>query len=234
MNYLSPSVLERIAASYVLGTLSPRARRRFNKVLPLSPQAQRAVALWQEMLAPLHASIVPVAPPASVWRAIDRRVRPPVRASAPFWRRWLQPVLALALGAVLAVGTVQQRPGLVDLQEIPAELAPSYVGILSDAAGAPVLATSALRYSRNLNVKVLRPLVVPEGKVALLWALPDGAAPVLIGQVPGTGKAVIVLPALADLAFAKISKLGVSLEASATVSHPQAGFALTGSCAKIW
>ena len=77
MKYRNESLREALAAEYALGTLQGRARRRFERALKDDPGLRRRVADWQARLDPLNDRVPPVAPPARVWRAIQRRVRPP-------------------------------------------------------------------------------------------------------------------------------------------------------------
>ena len=241
MNYDHPQLLDKLAASYVLGTMSAGARKRFSRVLVDSMAAQRAVAEWQTRLAPLSQSIAPVSPPDRLWRAIAARTRP--AHAAPGWlakiagnyAAWLKPALAFSLGVVLAVGVVHQMPQTINMQARSNVLAASYVGLLTDAAGTPVLAASSLRHGKVLSVKVLRPLDIPAGRVAQLWALPTGGAPIPVGVIPSGEKATqLRLAAPAEDIFAKVPKLAVSYEPAPMAKAPSGDFVLSGHCIKLW
>lgn len=240
MNYERAPLLDKLAGAYVLGTMSARARRRFSAVLAQSLPAQRAVAQWNDHLAPLGRAVAPVAPRAQVWQQIAQRTQAPVPA-----RTWLQrlpwhwldsfkPALAFSLGVVLAVGVVQQAPQTLGLAPVSARLAPAYVGVLSNAQGDAVLGVTSPRRAPLVTVKVLKPLAVPAGQVAVLWALADGRAPLRVGAVPASGKADIALAAPADTVFTGVSRLAVSVESSASVAAPSGPFVASGHCAKLW
>ncbi len=96
MDYSRPSMCERLAAEYVLGTLRGPARRRFASLLPAHPRLRTAVRKWEATLMPLTAAIPPEQPPALVWQRIEARIRTaaPPSSRLAFWR-------ALALIATL-------------------------------------------------------------------------------------------------------------------------------------
>src|SRR5512147_3163373 len=102
-----------LAAEYVLGTLEGRPRRQFERQLERDPALRREVARWQERLAPLTGAAPAVAPPARVWRNIQRRIAPGTSGtrglarlweSAEFWRgaAFASSLAALVLAAYLA------------------------------------------------------------------------------------------------------------------------------------
>ena len=76
MDYARPILADALAAQYVAGTLRGRARRRFETLLPSHPALQTAVHDWQQRLMPLTTVLLPQAPPARVWQAIERRLWP--------------------------------------------------------------------------------------------------------------------------------------------------------------
>src|SRR6185295_20261145 len=94
----------------------------------------------------------------------------------------------------------------------------SYVGILLDAQGQALVLASSRRHGQVLTIKWLRPVALPPGQVARLWALPkDGSAPVSIGVLPpppasGTGSGTVALAAPSEALFFKVDRLVVSLE----------------------
>jgi len=193
MNYSDPDLLARLAADYVLGTMPPRSRRRFEKIALDSPAARRALRVAEEQLLPFAAQLPPRQPPDRVWRAIESRVQPAARtspaatasarAAGGWWQNlvfWRSGAL-VALGLFLALGVTQFGPRW--WQAAPATtagmggLAQSYVAVLSDTSQAPAFLISAQRYQRDVHIKVLRPQDLPPGKVLRLWALPAGGEP---------------------------------------------------------
>ena len=238
MNYDHPRLLEKLAAEYVLGTMSARVRRRFAQILLESLPAQRAVAEWTTRLEPLSRSIPLVSPPSQVWRAIDRRTRPAAAGWSDKIRMsfsdWMKPALGFCFGIVMTVGLIQQAPQLFGLESHSDTLAASYVGLLTDATGTPVVAASSLRRGTVLSIKLLKPLAIPGGQVAQLWALPRDGAPIPVGVIPASGKTEIRLGAPAEKIFAKVPTLAVSFETTASAKAPSGDFVLSGHCIKIW
>jgi anti-sigma-K factor RskA len=250
MNYLMPERLDRLAREYALGTLAGRARRRFERVLAASGAATMAVRVWQHRLAVLEGASIPLAPPVGNWPAIERRLfAPAVATGAPIAARrgargsrgWLSGVLpawtvgAALLGALACALALRIVPGLSDFGSGGAVLPASYVGLLQDDAGRPMLVVSSLRQGRVATLKLLQPMAVPAGRVAELWALPQDGRPFLVGTLPARGSAGVPLPATSEQLFAHVSDLGVSLEpAGAAPAAPTAPFVLTGHCIKVW
>ncbi|MBI5276610.1 MAG: anti-sigma factor [Burkholderiales bacterium] len=119
-----PDLLDRIAASYALGTLRGGARRRFEAVARQSPTVRTAAMLWQERLVSLMELQPSQAPDPNVWKRIENVLaaeRQPQAPPAPRRRWW--PVLALggALATVVAVSVAVKLAGDVDQRD--AELA---------------------------------------------------------------------------------------------------------------
>lgn len=243
MNYLRPERLDALARDYAVGLMAGAARRRFETLLQQAPAAQAAVLAWQARLAPLAATVPPLQPSAQVWETLQRRLLPPPTAQPSRWS-WLATLLsgrvlggALA-GVLLATVVLRQQPAWLGLEPAQETLPASYVGLLLDRDGKPALLASSRRHGRVLSVKMLQPLVVPAGQQALLWALPkDGGPAFLVGALPAPGKlgsSNINLSDSAEKLFFGVTRLGVSLEASADVAHPSGDFVLSGHCSKLW
>lgn len=240
MNYDRPELLDRLAAEYVLGTLSVRARRRFQAIQRSLPRAGEAVAAWERRLHPLASSVPPVTPTAATWQAIERRIGgEPRPARAPRWPAWLAPLLGVGLGVVATLAVVQLRPDLlVPIDRLVQErgvLPASYVGLLTDSSGAPVLAASSTRHGRTLSLKILRRIEVPAGKVLQLWALPSDGDPFPLALVPAEGKASRLLADTSEKLLSNVPRLVASLEdAPAGPGTRPTEVVLSGNCVKLW
>jgi anti-sigma-K factor RskA len=239
MNYDNAELLDRLAAEYVFGSMTPLARRRFQRLRRQLPAADAAALAWERRLMPLSSVVPSSLPSPGVWDAIERRTGSARSAPARGWRAWLQPALGLAFGVLATIGFVKLYPdALVPIDSIVQSrdtLPQSYVGLLTDAQSNPVLLLSSMRHGRVLSVKRLRPFAPPAGRVAVLWALPQNGAPFVVGVVPPGDHATLPLADESEKLFFTVPRLAVSFEAA----PPAAGatpseFVLSGHCVKLW
>jgi anti-sigma-K factor RskA len=242
MNLLHPERLERLAREYVLGTLTGRARRRFERLLAEAPLAARVVARWEQRFDVLAAGVPPLQPRDRVWQGLQQRLFEPQRAapSAGLWAR-LQTLLAPRLwggvlaGVLMATVVLRLQPQWLGLETRGEALPQSYVGLLVNEAGQATLLASSRRHGRTLTVKLLQPLQVPDGQVARLWALPRDGAPFLVGLVPARGTATIALTDSAEKLFFTVARLGVTIDSvAAGATAPATPFVASGHCVKLW
>lgn len=249
MNYLQPERLDRLAREYVLGTLTGRARCRFERVVQYAPNAARAVGAWQERLAVLAAGVPPMQPREHVWRGLEQRLFPgaasPSGTAAPGVLRWLWTWLAgralagALAGVLVAVVVLRLHPQLAGLEAPSQALPASYVGLLLDAKGKPILLASSRRHGRDLTIKVLQPVSVPPGRIVQLWALRADGSPFPVAAwpaLPATGSLTVSLPDTAERLFFDVPRLAVSFEdAPAVAGHRPTGEPLlSGFCVKLW
>src|SRR6185295_4076511 len=110
MKFADETLREKLAAEYVLGTMSIRARRRFEIYLRGNPQLRKAVSQWELRLTPLTDAVAPIAPPSRVWQAVRSRLQFGRRSSGfwenlSFWRlsSFATGLLALALMLFVAL-----------------------------------------------------------------------------------------------------------------------------------
>jgi anti-sigma-K factor RskA len=240
MNYDRPELLDRLAAAYVFGTMSARARRRFQSIQLALPTAQQAVQIWEQRLMPLAQSVPPEPPSAAVWTAIERRTGGrKSQTVASTWAAWLKPVLGVAFGMVATLGVVRLFPmAVVPVDEIVQErgiLPASYVGLLTDAANNPVVLASSTRHGRIMSIKMLRKVEVPAGKVLQLWALPKEGTAFPLGVVPSEGKGSFTMTDTSEKLLSSVPRVAVSIEdGPARAGATPAPYVLTGNCVKLW
>lgn len=252
MNYLLPQRLDALARAHVLGTLSPRASRRFARTLAESAVAVQAVVGWREALATLERGApVSMAPGEQVWVDIQRRLFHPTASARALPAKglrgraagmlngmgWRWPAaLGLAAGALLCIGLVQWRPQVQELELATAHPPASYVGVLQDGQGRPALATMARRHGRALTVRLLQPVALAPDQVLTLWAWSDAQpTPRHVGSWLAQQSADIELAAPAEALLGTMTHLGVSREAAGPPpAQPTAPLWAQGPCAKVW
>jgi anti-sigma-K factor RskA len=186
MRYDDPQLQELLASAYVAGAMQGPARRRFEALLRTRPALRRRVEAWEDRLTPLVDATPEVAPPARVWRALQRRIAPasatvPARA-ASFWNTlafWRPFGAVAACLAVLVTGfavyqTLRPSAGPQVAEVAPPQTNPSYVAVLEDESNQPVLVVTAFKGPWRLVVEPLRDLAPYQGKVFQVWAVERG------------------------------------------------------------
>lgn len=261
MRYDRPEVQEHLAAQFVLGTLSPRARRRLQGLASTRPALRARIDAWAERLAVLSATTPSQVPSAALWAEILSRTQgvqaqrgkdgAAVTASAPpsRWVRWLDGLRSpawvgaggLAAGVLVTTALWQQQPQwLVDVEQLgraEQALPQSYVGILGDSQGRTQVLVSSTRHGRRLFIKTLAPLTVQPGETLQLRARVPGEAPLLLGVLTGAkGLVEIRLPDTAEALFKRVTELEVVAIAPAgpNLPAPTPRVVVRGPCAKLW
>lgn len=248
MRYTQPELLEHLASSYVLGTLTGGARRRFERLQRDRADVRGLVMQWETRLGQLAVSVPVQQPSPQLWKAIAARTQPAASAVAAGasprgWLGWLKPAGfgfgGLAAGVIAASVFFATAPGLFMTSDQIAmrtgeKLPQSYVGLLTDAQGNGKLLVSSLRHGKTMTVKVIGPITPPASGKLVLWAVPSSGAAFAIGTVPTTGSAVSMLPDTSEKLLSKVSKLVVTLETDAAPAAPSAAVVFSGNCAKLW
>jgi anti-sigma-K factor RskA len=234
-SYRNPELRDRLAAEYVLGTLVGRARARFQSLMRYDPGLRRVVAEWEARLTPLAHAGKEIAPPDSVWRAINRRVRSAERRagwweSLAFWRTFAVTSAAFVVALGVAIG-MMPRP------EPPI----STVAVMSDNDGkaAMVVAWPPMKAMRDphIRVKIVQdhPTMAPSTSWEL-WLLPGGkAAPVSLGQVGLDRLQVVRLPHAVTAKMQGAWGMALSIEPAggSPTGAPTGPIIFKGECVRI-
>ena len=175
-------------AEYALGVLDAAARAAVEQEMGIDPQAARAVAIWQQHLAPLAGDVVGVEPAPYVWARIESELglgRPAPRPTATrngWWDslqlwRWIG--IGASVAAAAAIVLVLTRP-------VPAPVAVSshymVASIEQDNGVAGWTATMDLQSHRMLVIPAT-PASLASGRDAELWLIPPGGKPISLGVI---------------------------------------------------
>jgi anti-sigma-K factor RskA len=244
----SPSLVDRLAAEYALGTLHGGARRRFEAMMQAHPSIGRAVARWHERLVPIDQHLPPMATGEALWARIEQRAfgasspaAAPAAGTPPRAQRWWQRLLgpvpagALAFGLMLGIGVSALWPLLQGQAGLETQLPESYVGVLASADGRPGMIVSSLRRGRTVDLKQPQALPVPAGRTLVLWALDARGVARPIGPVPSAAFVSVPLERPAEELFNTAVELAVTLETiGALPSQPTLPYVYRGLCGKLW
>jgi len=234
MNLSRPNRLPRLdalAAEYVLGTLPSRARVRLARIARTDTVVAGAIRAWEQRLAPFAEAAPPITPSPRLWRVIALRLGlEPVRPSTagPWWSR-----LAFWRGFALASFTAALVLGVTMLSPQPDQ---PIVVVLAGPDAKPALLATMSRGDRQVTVKTVGGAPVPPGRSLELWMLPEGSPPRSLGVLPATGVGRLTLPALPDVALARVPALAVSLEQAggSPTGAPQGPVLYTGAVQRMY
>lgn len=202
------------AAEWVIGLLPPEEMAAATARIERDPDFADEVAWWQERLASLLGHYREVAPPAYLAdRIVAALDAPDVRHEKVRRLHWRSAMLGAALGALAAsfVGWMVV-PATVEQVPAPTPVRPARVLVarLAWATGEQAPAPVAIVQPDLHAVRVAGAVDVPRDRVAQLWRIPAGGAPVSLGLLAATDGQTIALRA-ANVPVAG-STLAISIE----------------------
>jgi anti-sigma-K factor RskA len=205
MNYDHSELVEQLAAEYVIGTLRGAARRRFARLCETLPSANAARARWEDRLATLALTLVPIEPSARLWQGIYQQITAAKVTSIGSRlrpRQWLP----LAAAAALLGIAVWLGPRLLS----PAT---QVVAVLGADLQHPQWRIERTADAHQLRVTALSAITSNPQRAFELWALPPGGkAPVSLALLPRDGKAAYQLSSVQSAAVLAAGNLAVSVE----------------------
>jgi anti-sigma-K factor RskA len=219
MRYDNPQLVQRLASEYVLGTLTGRARRRFESWMRDSYQVRAAVWHWERQLCPLAEATAGVQPRARVWEQVLERTggkAPAVAAReidrAPWYERlglWRGLSLVATAAAVVLAVLLARTP-----TEVVAPQAQQYVAVVNGPQAQPLWLVRADVQQGRLAIRSVNATAPAPANAYELWILPSGGpAPRSLGLLPtATGPLDTELPAELRPLLASAQGLAVSLE----------------------
>ncbi len=207
-----------LAAELALGLLEGQMLTDALQLSLRDPGFAARVAAWEAKLSPLHSEWAEAEPGERVWNAIAARL-PEQRSSSVTMiearlRRWragalVSGAIAAALAFVLIVQPVSP----------PAPAAPqlAVARIESDVAGPLVVA----RYDQRNGVMRLQIRGFETGSLAPeLWVIPEGGAPVSLGQIARAGPAEMTMPPPHRRLMTDGATLAITMEPVSKTPHP--------------
>jgi anti-sigma-K factor RskA len=225
-----------------LGALDGEERAAFEAALASSPELQRELAAYRELVGRLGLAAEERQPPVGLRERVLATTRPAVSVRRP---AWLAPALAASLMAALAGLLLVRserdtaRRELLALREtLASEVAfRDLVGLpetrVVDLAGleaAPDARARVVWHSGRREGVLLASGLAPtaSGKAYELWLIASGApVPAGVFRVDASGRAVLRLPPGLD--FAGVKTFAVTVEPEAGVAAPTGAMVLAGS-----
>ena len=233
-----PELIDRLAASFALGTLRGGARRRFEALAREHTPVRVAALSWQARLASLSELQAASEPSPAVWTRIDNLVRGEKEARAMQFTRksggqetaripagptgwlrslglWRGAAAAGALATVMVVMTgvnLREQMG-VEVAQLQAQLLAvphiEYVAVLSDDKQAASMLVTFDAKSKKLLLQRVGGFQEPSDRSLQLWALPPSGGPKSLG-VLGSEHLLRLTAAQRDVS--EVPTLAISLE----------------------
>lgn len=197
------------AGEYVLGTLSEREMRRFERLRARDAYYCDLADDWERRFSPLGETLSETEPPPELWTRIERQIASkPARAGLwsrlGFWRGF--GLSAAALAACLLAFII------VDRFVLPPAPVTEKIAVLSDKSSAAWLVTIRQNGTR-MTILPLREISIPSGKSLELWLVRGkGEAPVSLGLVPADGRRSVALSEAAVRNWPRATQLAITLE----------------------
>jgi anti-sigma-K factor RskA len=230
-----PELLDKLAASYAIGTLKGAARRRFEAYARQSPAVRASALLWQTRIQALTELPTPITPSVNVWKRIELALAQELKIGrTPFtamsnnglmdaalaqlrrtasWWRGAAAVGAMATLAAIVVGVQSTRSLDAQVGQLSAQLKTSqqaqYVAVLSDDKSAATVLVTFDVAKGSLTLKRVGNYQEANDKSLQLWALPTGGAPQSLGVM---GNDQIIRIAAQPQQVVSIPMLAISLE----------------------
>ena len=197
MKFANEKLRNKLAAEYVLGTMSAHARRRFEMNLKENPALRRAVAEWEKRLTPMAMALPEVEPPSRVWQAIESRIRPAGQARPGFWGSlafWRFSSIASGFVALaLLIMVVVQGP------DAPPADGTKMVVVMNDLKTRNPAMTvsweSGKPGKRVMRIRVIGHADMAPGTAWELWMLPGKEQkPVSLGLITTHDAQIVIVP----------------------------------------
>jgi len=192
MRYSNPQLVQRLAAEYVLGTLTGRARRRFENLMTESHHVRAAVWHWERQLNPLAQAAGSMQPRSGVWEQVLERTGAKAEreiAHVPWFERlglWRGLSLAATAAAVVFAVLLARTP-----TEVVAPRSQQYVAVVNGEQSQPLWVVRVDLQQGRLAIRSINAIAPAPTNAYELWILPaGGAAPRSLGLLP-TGTASI-------------------------------------------
>ena len=218
MNYENSELIDALAAEYVLGTLKGQARERFQRLAEERASVRQAITEWELRLHKLACAEPPIAPPKSVWPALEQKLFNNSRANSPRWYDQLAFWRGLSLGSgllavILGFLLLAYRPPISDTGA-------DFVLVLNDTQANPVWTLSADQAMDALLVNNLKPMPMPTNKGCMLWIQPAGSdAMYPLGRLPDDGGSVQLAVQSSIRQMLQDGKLMVTIEDIGNTTH---------------
>lgn len=217
--YQKPEVYERLAMEYSLGTLKGQARRRFEKLMDIHPFIRVAVDDFDEKLAVLAEQLPDVAPPASVWNTIEASITSQQhnetrKDSVAFSLLTFFTKKSYALAGIMILVSalfIFGNPTFFST-DTPVIIKSTLVSTQNE----PMAEVVAIKSDMKMRIKLMKGVVVPEGKTLTFWCMPkDPSKPAMnMGALVSTGSNEMALTKQAWLGLIDANEFVISFEPS--------------------
>ena len=172
LRYQNSELQDRLASSYVTGTLRGRARQRMVRLMKDNAALRNRVRQWENKLQPLNDRTPSVTPKKETWARISEAINgtaDPLLVRLKKWLLFYKALSGMAVAVALVAGLMlfQQK----SIQSIPSGAALNYVAVMNGTDDQPSIVVTLTKEGRVMTLDVLKKPGLEKGDQMQLWAV---------------------------------------------------------------
>ena len=170
IRYQIPELQDRLASSYVIGTMRGKARRRFETIMHSNDAIASRVRQWENKLHPISDAAQPLAPKKATWARIKNSINTTsdqIVDKLLSKLRFYKYLSAFAFTITLAIGVFFT----VNYPTSQPTAAINYVAVMENNAEQAIMVVTLKKTGRLLSLDILKKPDMPAESSLQLWAV---------------------------------------------------------------
>jgi anti-sigma-K factor RskA len=212
--YQNPEVFERLAMDYAVGMMKGRAKKRYEALMKQHFYLRAVTEAYENKLASLTAFLPEKAPPAHVWKNIQKELnlkttKEKAKKNTGLFAWWH--TLGAQVAGLIASLSLLFGMGFSLLSSSLAG-ADGYVAVMESMDTHKPMVMAKAKKGEGLYIKFMEESHMPENMSMKLWCIPkSGGKPMMMGDV-NENEVWVKLDKSTWRGLADVGKLAISLE----------------------
>lgn len=227
--YQNPEVFEQLAIEYAVGSMTGRARKRFEVLMDTHFYLRATVDAYENKFANLVELLPDEKASDRVWNNIEAHIKTstPQEEKAAWWKSsFIKQGFGLAVMALIVSAVLLFNP-MTDHTSV----ATAYSAVLESDSNVPMAVTKIQKSDMKLSIDIMKKVEIADDMELTLWCHPkDGGMPMKMGTISKTGKTEIKISKEEWQNMKDVGLLAISVEHKngSTINKPTGKVILKG------